>query len=123
VDGGAPLTASSAARAVVVVRGFHRFLLLEGLAPTDPAQQVRPPQSPKRLPKAIPVAEVERVLEAASFGGAPGAIRDRAMLEVLYGCGARISEAVGLDVDDLVLGSGADGGSGADDGLVRLRKR
>jgi integrase/recombinase XerD len=114
-DGGAPLTASSAARAVVAVRGLHRFLLLEGLAPDDPAQEVRPPASPKRLPKAICVAEVERLLEAASFGGTPSATRDRAMLELLYGSGARISEAVGLDVDDLQLDAGQDGG------LVRLR--
>jgi integrase/recombinase XerD len=114
-DGGAALTASSAARTVVAVRGFHRFLLLEGLAPTDPAQEVRPPTSPKRLPKAIPLADVESLLEAASFGGTPSAVRDRALLEFLYGCGARISEAVGLDVDDLLLEDDADGG------LVRLR--
>jgi len=110
-DGGAALTASSAARTVVAVRGFHRFLLLEGTAATDPAHDVRPPATPKRLPKAISVTEVEQLLEAASVGGTPGAIRDRALLELLYGSGSRISEAVGLDVDDLDLGSG----------LVRLR--
>lgn len=109
-DGAAPLTVSSAARTVVAVRGFHRFLLLEGLTGSDPAHEVRPPSTPKRLPKAIPVADVERLLEAASFGGTPSAVRDRAMLELLYGSGARISEAVGLDVDDLDL----------DGGLVRL---
>ena len=110
-DGGAPLTASSAARTVVAVRGFHRFLLLEGTVTTDPAHDVRPPAAPQRLPKAISVAEVEQLLEAASFGGTPGALRDRALLELLYGSGARIGEAVGLDVDDLDLGSG----------LLRLR--
>jgi integrase/recombinase XerD len=110
-DGGTALTASSAARTVVAVRGFHRFLLLERLTLTDPSVEVRPPTSPKRLPKAVSVSDVERLLEAASFGGTPSAVRDRAMLEFLYGCGARISEAVGLDVDDLLL----------DDGLVRLR--
>jgi integrase/recombinase XerD len=126
-DGGAALTASSAARTVVAVRGFHRFLLLEGLALTDPSAEVRPPSAPKRLPKAISVADVERLLEAASLGGTPSAVRDRAMLEFLYGCGARISEAVGLDVDDLQLdgGPGGDGDSGDGDsgsgGLVRLR--
>lgn len=106
-DGAAPLTASSAARTVVAVRGFHRFLLLEGTTGTDPAHEVRPPSAPKRLPKAIPVADVEQLLEASSVGGTPGAVRDRALLELLYGSGARISEAVGLDVDDLDL----DGGS------------
>jgi integrase/recombinase XerD len=111
---------------VVAVRGFHRFLLLEGLAPTDPSAEVRPPSAPKRLPKAISVADVERLLEAASLGGTPGAVRDRAMLEFLYGCGARISEAVGLDVDDLHLDGEGDGRSPGDGdvaggGLVRLR--
>jgi integrase/recombinase XerD len=105
-DGGAALTASSAARTVVAVRGFHRFLLLEGAAGTDPAHDVRPPATPKRLPKAISVHDVEQLLEAASFGGTPSAVRDRAMLELLYGSGARISEAVGLDLDDLDLDAG-----------------
>jgi integrase/recombinase XerD len=58
---------------------------------------------PKRLPKAIPVGNVEKLLAAASLGDSPAALRDRAMLEVLYGCGARISEAVGLDLDDVDL--------------------
>jgi integrase/recombinase XerD len=101
-----PLSASSAARTVVAVRGFHRFALREGLATTDPAHQVRPPQPPRRLPKAIPVADVERLLAAAGAEDTPLALRDRALLEVLYGCGARISEAVGLDVDDLDLETG-----------------
>jgi integrase/recombinase XerD len=100
-DGGAALTASSAARTVVAVRGFHRFLLLEGDARSDPAHDVRPPAAPKRLPKAINLGDVERLLDAASQAGTPGAVRDRALLELLYGCGARISEAVGLDLDDL----------------------
>ncbi|MGZ4610826.1 MAG: site-specific integrase, partial [Actinomycetes bacterium] len=102
-----PLSASSAARAVVAVRGFHRFALRESLATTDPAHQVRPPQPPRRLPKAIPVEQVEALLWAAGADQTPAALRDRALLEVLYGCGARISEAVGLDVDDLDLERGA----------------
>jgi integrase/recombinase XerD len=105
-DGGAPLAASSAARTVVAVRGFHRFLVLEGAAAVDPAGEVRPPAPPRRLPKAIAVDEVERLLDAAGLGGTPASLRDRAMLEVLYGSGARISEAVGLDVDDLDLAGG-----------------
>jgi len=119
-DGAAQLTASSAARTVVAVRGFHRFLQLEGTAGTDPAREVRPPTAPQRLPKAIPVHDVEQLLEAASFAGTPGSVRDRALLELLYGSGARISEAVGLDVDDLDLLDDAppDAVGG---GLLRLR--
>ncbi len=96
-----PLAASSAGRAVVAVRGLHAFALAEGLTVDDPARSVRPPAPPRRLPKAISVSEVERLLDAAAVGQA--ALRDRALLELLYGTGARISEAVGLDVDDLEL--------------------
>jgi integrase/recombinase XerD len=97
-----PLSASSAARAVVAVRGLHRFAARDGIVADDVARAVRPPAPPRRLPKAISVDEVERLLEAAGFDGTPLALRDRALLEVLYGTGARISEAVGLDVDDLL---------------------
>jgi len=100
----APLSASSAARTLVAVRGFHRFLALEGVTDTDPAQGVAPPKVPKRLPKAISIKDVENLLSAASLGDGPAALRDRAMLEVLYGAGARISEAVGLDLDDIDRG-------------------
>ncbi|MEW2355104.1 site-specific tyrosine recombinase XerD [Spirillospora sp. NPDC029432] len=115
-EGGAghpPLSAGSAARAVVAVRGLHRFALREGLAGTDPARDVKPPTPPRRLPKAISIEDVERLLAAAGTGAEGGgdadtarALRDRALLELLYGSGARISEAVGLDVDDLDLGEG-----------------
>ena len=108
------LAASSAARTLVAVRGFHRFLVLEGTVPADPAGNVAPPTPPSRLPKAIPVDAVERLLAAASVGDTPESLRDRALLEVLYGVGARISEAVGLDVDDL------DTGSPGEVGIVRL---
>jgi integrase/recombinase XerD len=99
-----PLSPSSAARTLVAVRGFHRFLALEGATETDPAVGVAPPKVPKRLPKAITVTEVESLLSAASLGDSPAALRDRAMLEVLYGAGARISEVVGLDLDDIDFG-------------------
>jgi integrase/recombinase XerD len=98
---------SSAARTLVAVRGLHRFWLLEGVTAVDPAAGVRPPTPAKRLPKAISVDQVESLLAAASFGDTPTALRDRALLEVLYGSGARISEAVGLDVDDIDLAGGA----------------
>ncbi len=102
-EGHPPLAASSAGRAVVAVRGLHAFTLAEGLAPADPARQVRPPAPPRRLPRAIPVADVERLLEAAGTGQGPRPLRDRALLELLYATGARISEATALDVDDVDL--------------------
>jgi integrase/recombinase XerD len=105
-----PLAASSAARTLVAVRGFHKFLALEGDVDSDPAAAVSPPKPPSRLPKAISIDEVERLLEAASVGDTPASLRARALLEVLYGAGARISEAVGLDVDDLDV----------EEGVVRL---
>jgi integrase/recombinase XerD len=96
-----PLSSTSAARTVVAVRGFHKFAVADGLATVDPASGVKPPSPAKRLPKALPLADVEAILEAAGAPGTTLALRDRALLEVLYGTGARISEAVGLDVDDL----------------------
>jgi integrase/recombinase XerD len=98
-----PLAAGSAARALVAVRGLHAFLLRDGVLTDDPAHAVRPPAPPRRLPKAIPVEDVERILQAAGGEDVPRGLRDRALLELLYGCGARISEAVGLDVDDIDL--------------------
>ena len=100
-----PLAASSAGRTVVAVRGFHRFAAREGLTASDPGKEVRPPSQTRKLPKAISVAEIEAILAAAGGEGSPRELRDRALLEVLYGTGARISEAIGLDVDDLDLDS------------------
>lgn len=102
-DGRAVLSPASAARGVVAVRGWHRFLALDGLAPTDAAAEVRPPAQPRRLPKAISVDDVGRLIDAAGLGDGPVPLRDRALLELVYSTGARISEAVGLDVDDLDL--------------------
>jgi len=99
-----PLSATSAARAVVAVRGLHRFALLDGLVPDDVAHEVRPPTPARRLPKAVPVETVVALIEAAGAVEGPRGLRDRALLEVLYGTGARISEAVGLAVDDLDRG-------------------
>ena len=105
-----PLQASSAGRAVVAVRGLHAFALADGLTTDDPARAVRPPAPPRRLPKAISVPDVARLLDAAGVGQA--ALRDRALLELLYATGARISEAVGLDVDDLDLAGPSAGSAG-----------
>jgi integrase/recombinase XerD len=106
-DGHPPLSTSSAARTLVAVRGLHRFLALEGESASNPAGDVPPPRPPLRLPKAIAVDEVERLLDATSAGQPGVALRDRALIEVLYGCGARISEVVGLDLDDIDLDSGS----------------
>ncbi|KAA9150463.1 site-specific tyrosine recombinase XerD [Amycolatopsis acidicola] len=95
-----PLAASSAARALVAVRGLHRFAHLDGITDDDPAREVRPPAAVKRLPKALPVNDVLRLLDMPGSEG-ERALRDRALLELLYSTGARISEAVGLDLDDV----------------------
>ncbi|MCY9783007.1 site-specific tyrosine recombinase XerD [Nocardiopsis sp. EMB25] len=120
-----PLSAASAGRALAAVRGLHRFAVREGWTGTDPAAEVVPPAPPMRLPKAVSLELVERLLAAAAPAEAPVsgdraallALRDRALLEVLYGTGARISEAVGLDVDD--VGDAVEGDDGV--GLVRFR--
>jgi integrase/recombinase XerD len=136
----AALAVSSAARAVIAVRGLHAFAVAQGLAEQDPARDVQPPTPPRRLPKAITLTEVERLLAAAgpnpnapnspdawpgpvatpgraptpgaAAGVDPRQLRDRALLEFLYGTGARISEATGLDIDELQLDS--------EDPMVRL---
>jgi integrase/recombinase XerD len=117
-----PLSASSAGRTIVAVRGFHRFAVREGNVDADTAGAIRPPTPARRLPKAIAVEDVERLLEAAGAEGTARARRDRALLEVLYGTGARISEAVGLDVDDVDLDAGMVRlfGKGSKDRMVPL---
>jgi integrase/recombinase XerD len=117
-----PLSASSAGRTIVAVRGFHRFAVREGNVDADTAGAIRPPTPARRLPKAIAVEDVERLLEAAGAEGTPRAQRDRALLEVLYGTGARISEAVGLDIDDVDLDAGMARlfGKGSKDRMVPL---
>jgi integrase/recombinase XerD len=99
----APLRASSVARVLSSVRGLHRFLHEEGLVAVDVAASVRPPKLPSRLPKAVSVAQVEALL-AATDGDEPARVRDKALLELLYATGARVSEAVGLNVDDVIDG-------------------
>ncbi len=97
------LGTASAARTIVAVRGLHRFWLREQLVATDVTAAIKPPRPASRLPKALPLSDVEAILDAAGAPGTTLSSRDRALLEVLYGTGARISEAVGLDVDDLDL--------------------
>lgn len=107
-DGGSALAPASAARTVVSVRGWHRFAVAEGWALDDASVDVRPRATPARLPKALTTDQVGALLEVAGLGDGPTALRDRALLEVLYGSGARISEATGLDVDDVELRAGGE---------------
>jgi integrase/recombinase XerD len=102
-EGKAP---SSVARALVAVRSLHKFLADEGEADVDPGRGVDAPRVPRGLPKALSEDEVTTLLDAV-VGNEPTARRDRAILEVLYGCGLRISELTGLSLGDLDL----DGGS------------
>ncbi len=91
---------SSVSRIVVAVRGFHRFLAREGLADEDVGTQLGAPSNARPLPKALSIEEVGRLLQAP-VGDGPLPLRDRAMLELLYGAGLRISELTSADVDDL----------------------
>lgn len=117
-----PPAATSLARLQSSVRGFHRYLLREELATADPSERLRPPKAPQRLPKALSISQVEALLDAAGPAPAPGEgatapaaapasgeaalipLRDRALLELLYATGARVSEVMQLDVDDLAHG-------------------
>jgi integrase/recombinase XerD len=105
-SGHQPLAASSAARTIVAVRGLHRFAAREGMVPVDTAAAVKPPATSRRLPKAIPVEDVAALIAAAG-DETPRGLRDAALLELLYATGARISEAVSLDVDDIDAADGA----------------
>ncbi len=102
-DAHAALSAGSTARTVVAVRGLFRFALAEGVVAQDPGRDWKPPAIPQRLPKAIPYPDVVAILDAAAAVDPPLGPRDAALVEVLYGVGARISEACGLDVDDVDL--------------------
>ena len=95
-----PYRATSVARALSAVRSFHRFLLREGVTTRDPAVGVPHPRLPRSLPRPLPVDDVRRLLEAPD-PTTPAGLRDRAILELLYGSGLRISELTGLDVDDI----------------------
>lgn len=99
VDGAKPLATSSVARALVVARGLHKFGVAEGVLPRDVAAEVAPPQQGEQLPDTLSVAEVESLLDSCA-GATPVGVRDRALLELLYATGARVSEVLALNVDD-----------------------
>ena len=99
------LSTSSVARSIISVRAFHRFAFEEGMTTQDPAADIQPPKIPERLPHTLTVEEVGALIDASGRGEGIIGLRDRALLEVLYGTGARISEAVGLTMDDIDLES------------------
>ncbi len=104
-DGHRPLAPSSVARCLSAVRSFFKWAVREQIVEVDPTGRIRGPKAAEDLPKALTVAEVELLLGSAGVGDDARALRDRALLEFLYGTGARVSEAVGLAVDDVALAS------------------
>ena len=101
---------SSIGRHVAAIRGFHHFCVREGITDADPSGSVPLPKTPERLPKTITIGQIAALLDQ-DFGEGPIALRDHAILEVLYGCGLRVSELCGLDFASLLL----------TDDLVRVR--
>lgn len=104
-DNSKPLAASSAARALVVARGLHKFGVAEGLLPADVSADVSPPSAGEKLPDTLSVAEVAALLDACPTETAIG-LRDKALLETLYATGARVSEVLALLVDDIATSEG-----------------
>ncbi len=94
------LARSSVNRTMTAVRGLHRYLFAEGVAVHDPTADLEPSKLPKGLPKALSESEVTALIDAVT-GTDTFALRDKALLELLYGTGMRISECVGLSLDDV----------------------
>ena len=113
----APLAAASITRRASTVRGMHRYLFEEDLLEGFAGRGLRTPKKAQRLPKALPFEEVEALLEHAG-GDDPVGLRDRALLELLYGSGARVSEVCNLDLDDLLLDGGRSDATGSASGAV-----
>ena len=97
-------------RHLSAVKGFHRFMVREGITSNHPTAHVALPKTPSHLPDVLTIDEADRLLSQPFPDGAVG-LRDRAVLELLYGCGLRVSELCGLDLSELFL----------DDGLIRVR--
>lgn len=95
-----PLSVSSAARTIIAVRGFHKFNSRENRT-SDPAAQIRPPTPGRRLPKALSVAEIEAIISGTGTGANAQSLRDRALIELLYATGARVSEIIALDMEQM----------------------
>ncbi len=103
--GRAPVAAATLQRKVACLRSFHRHLRRVGILGIDPTTKLRAPRNERRLPNVLTRDEVAKLLEQP-VGTAPTALRDRALLEVMYACGLRASEAITLEVSDLDLDSG-----------------
>lgn len=103
VDGG--LKPASVSRALSAVRGFHRHLLREGIRSTNPTTEIDRPRRGLKLPSVLTIEEIERLVTVPA-GESPKDLRDRAMLELLYASGLRVSEIVGLETLDVDLGAG-----------------
>jgi len=99
------IAAPSIARCLAAVRGFHKYLLIDGLAQTDPTVNLETPHGWKRLPKTLSGKEVESLLGQPDLATAIG-LRDKAMLELLYATGLRVSELVGLRLNEVNLERG-----------------
>ena len=95
----------STARSLSAIRGFHKYLMIDGLAHTDPTVTIETPRGWKRLPKALSSADVDSLLNQPDLS-APIGLRDKAMLELLYATGLRVSELVGLRITDVNLERG-----------------
>ncbi len=87
---------------ISVIKGYHRFLVREGFSGMDPSQTIPLPRKPKALPDVISISQVSSLLDQMP-DSTPLELRDATMLEVLYGCGLRVSELVGLDMDRIYL--------------------
>jgi len=104
-DGKRPFAAATLQRKIACLRSFYRHLRREQVIDHDPTSELRPPRSRGPLPKVLSRDEVGRLL-AQPVGGTPAAVRDRALLETMYACGLRASEAVGLELSELDLEAG-----------------
>jgi integrase/recombinase XerD len=100
------LAPSTVARKIAAIRGLHRFLVSEGMRTDDPSALVDTPRRPDAIPKALDVADCVRLVEAPD-PATPAGLRDRALLEFLYGTGARASEVVTVNLGDIDLDDGA----------------
>jgi integrase/recombinase XerD len=99
-DGARPASAATIHRKSATLRSFYRYLRREGLRDSDPTATLSPPRRSRKLPHVLTRAEVQRLLAQPS-GAEPAAFRDRALLELMYACGLRASEAIGLEVGDV----------------------
>jgi integrase/recombinase XerD len=104
-DGKRPVAPATLQRKIACLRSFYRHLRREQVIDYDPTAELRPPRSPGRLPKVLSRDEVNRLLEQPR-GAAPAALRDRALLETMYACGLRASEAITLELTELDLEGG-----------------